>query len=56
MVKINRPWTGKKDSLPDNKKKEQHKDRVSKKARIYELQQEEWEKEVKDFASKQIQE
>lgn len=54
MKRITRPWTGKSDNLPNPQKKEQHKERVCKKARLYELEEKDWKEQLKEYASKQI--
>lgn len=57
MVKMTRPWSGKKDNLPDTTKKEQHKQRKVAKLRLIELLDEEWEQQLKEYnASKSFQE
>ena len=56
-MKMTRPWTGKKDSQPDQTKKELHKQRKETKLRLKEICDEEWEQQLKDFyASKSFQE
>ena len=51
MTKIvmTRPWSGKKDNLPDQTKKEQHQQRKVKKAILRELDDLEWEQQLKDY-------
>ena len=49
MVKVSRPWSGKKDSLPNQKKKEQHADRKTKKLRLSEIREDDWQEQLKEY-------
>ncbi len=48
-MKITRPWSGKKDNLPDTTKKETHKERKNKKEILNHLLEEDWEQELKEY-------
>ena len=48
-MKMSRPWTGKKDTLPDTTKKEVHQERKTKKQIINHLEEEDWEQELKEY-------
>ena len=48
-TKISRPWSGKKDSLPDITKKEVHQERKTKKQILNLLEEEDWDKELKEY-------
>ena len=48
-MKIARPWTGKKDSLPDPVKKEVHQERKTKKQILHHLEELDWEKELREY-------
>ena len=55
MEKMSRPWTGKKNSIANPQKKEQHSDRKNKKHLLYLQEEREWCVEVKEYnANKQI--
>lgn len=57
MVKMTRPWSGKKDNLPSPKKKEQHSERKTIKQVLHELEKQDWEQQLKEYknnASKPI--
>ena len=57
MEKMSRPWTGKKNSIANPQKKEQHSNRKNKKHLLYVQEEKEWSIEVKEYnAIKQIQE
>lgn len=57
MEKMNRPWTGKKNSIANPQRKEQHSNRKNKKHLLYVQEEKEWSIEVKEYnAIKQIQE
>lgn len=49
MEKMNRPWTGKKNSIANPQRKEQHSNRKNKKHLLYLQEEREWELQVKDF-------
>ena len=58
-MKMMKPWTGKKDNLPSFSKKEQHVNRKTKEDLVHRWQNDDWEKQYKEYllhASKQIQE
>ncbi len=48
MVKMTKPWTGKKDAT-NPQLKEAHKERKVKKELINTIKQKEWEKQVRDY-------
>ena len=57
MEKMSRPWTGKKNSIANPQRKEQHSNRKNKKHLLYVQEEKEWSIEVKEYnAIKQIQE
>ena len=49
MVKMTRPWTGKKSSLPSPVKKEQHLNRKTKEELIHRWQEEDWDKQLREY-------
>ena len=48
-IKVSKPWSGKKDSLPDPNKKELHQTRKTKKALIHEIEDRDWDEQLKDY-------
>ena len=52
MVKMCRPWTGKKEET-NPLRKEQHLNRKKKKATLRQLQDSEWHDQVKEFNAKE---
>ena len=48
-IKVSKGWTGKKDSLPDPNKKELHQTRKTKKALIHEIEDRDWDEQLKDY-------
>ena len=56
-IKVSKPWSGKKDSLPDPNKKELHQTRKTKKAVVHDIEDTDWEQQLKEYyASQSIQE
>ena len=49
MVKVTKNWTGKKDAIPDPRKKEQHKDRKTKKELEHHWEDDDWLQQLKEF-------
>lgn len=49
MEKMTRPWTGKKNSLPNPKRKEQHEFRKNKRHQVYLQEEQDWKLQVKEY-------
>lgn len=49
MEKMTRPWTGKKNSLPNPVRKEQHLSRKNKRHIMYVQEELDWELELKEY-------
>ena len=49
MVKMTKPWTGKKDSLGNPDKKQQHKERKLKKSLLHNIKHEDWTQQLKEY-------
>ena len=57
MEKMTRPWTGKKNSLPNPKRKEQHEFRKNKRHQVYLQEEDDWKLQIKEYnAETEIQE
>lgn len=57
MVKMSRDWTGKKNNLPNQAKKEKHQERKTKKEIQHFIEDDDWDQQLKDFyATKSVQE
>lgn len=48
-IKVSKPWSGKKDSLPDPNKKEVHLERKTKKQLQHHIEEMDWKKELKEY-------
>lgn len=53
-MKISRPYTGKKNNLPDPTKKQQHADRANKKIIISKIKESDWKEQVKEYENTKI--
>lgn len=49
MVKMTKPWTGKKDNLPSFTKKDQHKQRKNRTQLLHEIENKDWQLQLKDY-------
>ena len=48
-VKVTKPWSGKKDNLPNPDKKEQHLVRKTKKTILHHIEDQDWEEQLKEY-------
>ena len=49
MMRVSRPWTGKSNNLPNDKKKEAHKNRKCKKIRLYEIKEKDFDIQIREY-------
>ncbi len=49
MVKMTRPWTGKKSNLPSPVKKEQHLNRKTKEELEHRWENDDWQKQLQEY-------
>ena len=49
MAKMTKPWTGKKDSLTNPDKKQQHKERKQKKSLLHDIETLDWKQQLKEY-------
>lgn len=48
-VKVTKSWTGKKDSLSSQDKKQQHLERRTKKTILHYIEDQDWEEQLKEY-------